>query len=162
MRGARFHPWRKWTKRAGLALCTAFFAAWLLSGTLQFGITGSIMSEATRIDVLRGRVVVSWISFPGILPTPWHGTAEWLVHGPRGVGWDWTWEHDRGLHADIRAFPLWAALVAIALPTVLIMWQDRHGFGRGLCRSCGYDRAGLTAGAVCPECGRANPHERAA
>ena len=104
--------------------------------------------------------MISRISFSGILPMAWHGTAEWLVHGPRSVGWDWMWEHDRGLHADFRAVPLWPTWVAIALATGLMLWLDRHGFGRGLCHGCGYDRAGLSEETVCPECGRSRTNRR--
>jgi hypothetical protein len=38
------------------------------------------------------------------------------------------------------------------IPLALRRWRRRH---RGQCVKCGYDRAGLAAGAACPECGGA-------
>ncbi|HVU64866.1 MAG TPA: hypothetical protein VHC70_12875, partial [Phycisphaerales bacterium] len=38
------------------------------------------------------------------------------------------------------------------LPGTVRRWRRRRG---GRCVKCGYDRAGLAAGAPCPECGAA-------
>ena len=32
--------------------------------------------------------------------------------------------------------------------------RRQHRIRAGLCLACGYDRAGLAAGSVCPECGK--------
>jgi len=55
--------------------------------------------------------------------------------------------------------PLWPLPAMAIIPTALAWYLDararrRERFGR--CPKCGYDRTGLAAGAVCPECGAGN------
>jgi hypothetical protein len=54
------------------------------------------------------------------------------------------------------AVPLWAPMVAILAATMLA-WaaesRSRQRARRGRCPACNYDRAGLGADVVCPECG---------
>jgi hypothetical protein len=60
---------------------------------------------------------------------------------------------------DVVSIPLWmpaGLLLALHLSSVLVR-QYRMRFRKGnLCPRCNYDRTGLAAGAVCPECGRAS------
>lgn len=54
--------------------------------------------------------------------------------------------------------PLWMLLALMVVPTSILWYVDRAAARRrraGLCVKCGYDRAGLDAAAVCPECGAA-------
>ncbi|MFM9996191.1 MAG: hypothetical protein ACKVU4_10360 [Phycisphaerales bacterium] len=57
---------------------------------------------------------------------------------------------------DSRGFgltlPLWLPLVLTAVPGVWLWRLDRRA-SPGCCAACGYDLAGLTPGAACPECG---------
>lgn len=48
-----------------------------------------------------------------------------------------------------------AANTALYFAAIYAFWPLRHIYrrGRGLCTSCGFDRAGLNAYAPCPECG---------
>jgi hypothetical protein len=51
---------------------------------------------------------------------------------------------------------LWIPLALTALPAGLLWradWRRRARLMRGGCATCGYARAGLAAGAACPECG---------
>ena len=54
--------------------------------------------------------------------------------------------------------PIWQLVIVVAIPTGFAWCLDafarRRARGRGnLCPNCNYDRAGIGAGAVCPECG---------
>ena len=47
-------------------------------------------------------------------------------------------------------------VLAIGFSIVVELWdlrRKKHRIAHGLCLTCGYDRAGLAVGAVCPECG---------
>lgn len=59
------------------------------------------------------------------------------------------WEFDR----TGCIFPTWSAFLAAGIPTGLLWWWDRRRPRAGMCVKCGYDLAGLPAGAACPECG---------
>jgi len=57
-----------------------------------------------------------------------------------------------------RFIPVWFPTALVLIPTALAWWLDRRASRRsriGLCPACSYDRLGLAAGAVCPECGAA-------
>lgn len=49
--------------------------------------------------------------------------------------------------------------ISFVLPVIILngFWTSFRvtlaKYGRGHCQACGYDRAGLDAGAACPECG---------
>lgn len=65
--------------------------------------------------------------------------------------------HWPGLLADVAVFSAgWAGL--LVLPRA---WVHRRRARRGWCVECGYDRAGLVQGAVCPECGPWRARRRA-
>jgi len=60
----------------------------------------------------------------------------------------------RGDHCRV---PLWFPTLLSLLATAAAWRADAKYLRRsrvGLCAGCGYDRAGLAAGAVCPECGK--------
>jgi hypothetical protein len=63
-------------------------------------------------------------------------------------------------HPDfVVILPLYIPLVVLALPTSILFHRDRRSarWARaGHCPNCGYDRAGLTPAAACPECGSAS------
>jgi hypothetical protein len=57
-------------------------------------------------------------------------------------------------------FPLWFPALCIAIVTVAAWCLDELARRRAplnLCPNCHYDRAGIAAGAKCPECGSAAP-----
>jgi hypothetical protein len=53
---------------------------------------------------------------------------------------------------EVGVSMMYPAALTLA-PAALLWYADRRRFGPGLCKSCGYDRAGLAADAKCPECG---------
>jgi hypothetical protein len=74
-----------------------------------------------------------------------HGSVYWL---PQWRG---------GTTVTSGVLPLWIPFAAFAFPTAILFHRDRPSARRraGRCVKCGYDRAGLVPGAVCPECGAA-------
>ncbi len=59
--------------------------------------------------------------------------------------------------ARFHAVPLWFPALLSLLATAAAWRFDAKYLRRvreGACSACGYDRAGLAAGAVCPECGK--------
>jgi hypothetical protein len=60
-----------------------------------------------------------------------------------------------------RRIPLWFAIVGLLVATAIAWRLDtlaRRRAKLNLCPKCNYDRAGLAAAAVCPECGRSPSH----
>ena len=65
----------------------------------------------------------------------------------------WTSPYGAGT-VDQAVIPLWVLFVALgALTSVVWRRHLRRGSMPGLCPACRYDRAGLSPGAPCPECG---------
>ena len=108
-----------------------------------------------HFGIMVNRGAVEWVRFPPNAPplatrlrldvaaaidlTPWIETSRF------GKGWDVT-------------MPLWPASLLSLLATAAAWRGDAKYLRRvreGACPACGYDRAGLAAGAVCPECGAA-------
>ena len=78
------------------------------------------------------------------------GVEYWFSWGTSSRGW---W-----LHA-----PLWIPTLSALLVTALAFRLDtlaRRRERMNLCKHCGYDRTGLAAGTVCPECGGAAANPR--
>ena len=72
-----------------------------------------------------------------------------------GLKWGWT-IFDGGWLSTV-VVPLWSLTLAAALPTAAA-WRQAHRARtrpQTHCHRCGYPRAGLAAGAACPECGDA-------
>ena len=49
---------------------------------------------------------------------------------------------------------LWIPLLVVALPAAWLWWRGSSAKRPNHCSHCGYDRAGLAAGSLCPECGK--------
>lgn len=75
--------------------------------------------------------------------------------------WDWRMNWTPGGYTIIA--PVWPFALALLLPAAALWRADlrRRRLPGRACISCGYDRGGLAADAVCPECGKA-PVARAA
>ena len=82
-------------------------------------------------------------------------TPSVLTSGFRFL-WGFNYYALRGLHKVM--VPLWFPALLSLLATAAAWRADAKYLRRareGACLACGYDRAGLAAGAVCPECGAA-------
>lgn len=135
----------RWFRWVGLVVSVVLIAVWISSGwwhVRRFSAGGRLVGIGSGILIIGG--------FGGGPPTSrWEtGTAD----GP--ALWWFNW--DGGPGAWVVLIPLWAPAGLSALLTAAAWkWHARirQREGRGRCLACGYDLAGLPAGAVCPECG---------
>lgn len=137
-------------KWAGTVASLFIAAAWLGSG---FGFVQVADSSERGVAIWSGCLVVqtSRHLIPFEAPVDigrfqdggWHmGWCLWLMEGDRN-GW-------------IAIIPMWAPLIVVGGLTLLLWRHDTRARRRARlnqCVRCGYDRAGLVAGAPCPECG---------
>ncbi len=87
-------------------------------------------------QVLRRPVVGLWDANRAAFPFRWWTDGD--LSGPSWRVW----------------VPLWMP-AALALAATAAAWRLDMLARPGLCQKCGYDRAGLAPGSVCPECGTA-------
>jgi hypothetical protein len=113
--------------------------------------------EVSGVDVgfIRGGIRILWQN--GSMN---HHPGGWRVETwSQWVWWQWWFAYES---SSIRQYshgtlfiPLWfPALLLGGLWYVLGRLERRAALGR-ICQKCHYDRTGLAAGAVCPECGAA-------
>lgn len=124
----------------------------------------SHLTPITVIGLQSGRLILCGDKIPRPMPPGWHDNNDrlYLRFAHQHVHMDWIpklfVDSDRHSHNFDVAIPIWM----LALPTLLLTaaaWRldilARRRARVGLCVKCGYSRAGLAAGAVCPECGDA-------
>ena len=102
-----------------------------------------------------GRVKVWWARAGAFSPED-----GWIASWYRGLdGAPIRWGCSASFGAvRVVAIPLWLPALLSLLATATAWRADAKCLRRareGACPACGYDRAGLAAGAVCPECGSA-------
>ncbi|MCE7974285.1 MAG: hypothetical protein DYG92_08200 [Leptolyngbya sp. PLA1] len=112
------------------------------------GIRGTRTSGA-EVAVARGAVMWAWWG-----PAPWtppHRGWSWDVSLLARAGSPYWFNSWTPSTPGAGVFPLWAPVAASC--ALLALALGRWSIGpRGVCRSCGYDCAGLP-GDRCPECG---------
>lgn len=98
---------------------------------------------------LNDKAGITWYA-PDFEIYGWSNRWDWVfaAHGERGFGWA----------GGARAWDvvLWPFPLPLWTVGGLLLWWARWSrirAMRGLCLKCGYDLAGLDAGAPCPECG---------
>ena len=128
----------KWAGMVGCALVVAAFAANLRWTALWAWPNGLGIGMNDGIEFV-GR------------EAPGH--PEFTI-GPCDARFRWWFQLSRGRGSWFVGVPHWAALLFFAIPTTYLWQRDLRCSGPGRCQRCGYDLAGLPAGAVCPECGR--------
>ncbi|HMN42883.1 MAG TPA: hypothetical protein PKE29_18735 [Phycisphaerales bacterium] len=149
------HPkLRKTIKWTGAAATVLMVVAWIGSGWWGAGWMGQ---RGDALQVAGGRVLwghdggMNFLEFnPGVhfgasnFKFAWW--FQWLDNGrPIGHGSAW-----------VVVVPLWALVLMMAFVTAVAWHLDTLAHRRAHahhCTKCNYDRAGLVAGAACPECG---------
>lgn len=139
---------RKTIKWGGAAASAVLLILWGISGWW----IASWIGSSWLAGFTAGGVQIGFADYKGIL------TGEGLCHGrlPDGARWKWLPEfHHDPVEWGIL-IPFWI-LVLATLCLTIIAWRMEMTVRSSLnaCRVCGYDRAGLARGAVCPECGAA-------
>ncbi len=93
----------------------------------------------------------AYMTNTSLLPDPgW----SWVAAQHPGLDW-WIAKQNSSFAASFRV-PLWLPALLSLLATAAAWRADAKYLRRvreGHCPACGYDRAGLAAGSLCPECG---------
>ena len=154
--------WRAgWVLRwGGPAVCVLVAMAYAASTARVRWVTYSGPHRYVGLGFFRGALTVSAVEY--LARTNQVSTWSYRSHSVRGwptrswracLGWRFKWWRTRQEFS--ASVPLWAVLAAgcaASLPAWAVRSRRR---AKGACRRCGYDLAGLGAGAVCPECGAA-------
>lgn len=142
--------WR-WIRGAGTVACVAIVALYPVS----INASAAYWSHGLRktISLRNGQFGVLLWNGPEIFT---YGdripSVFWCLYEPRhAVLWGFDSVVDQA--GTLVILPLWAPLVAFALPTAYAWWRCARP-PPGHCKKCGYDLAGNGSG-VCPECGKA-------
>ena len=143
---------RKTIKWTGAAVTVLLVVAWIAGGRVG---AYWMCHNGARIGFLRGALLVDW--FPSGLRVSGRGLEKGfsLFSEPELQSQGWMSVHDRGMGPTILV-PLWMLAVFALIPTWFAWRRDALANRRvrlNLCPKCNYDRTGLAAGAVCPECG---------
>jgi len=140
---------RKTVKWGGALVTVALITSWIASMWWE----ATIYSRSLRFGVLWHSGLIVLVSFEKSDPPP--EDEAWISRSqPHHFMW-WF-----GFERTMDGWDAGAPLLPLALPTLaltIFAWHRDAAIRRRLrsgCCSCGYDRAGLAAGAVCPECGK--------
>ena len=135
-------------KWGGAILTVLLVVVWIGSGWLDViwdpGGGGEIGVEAGQL----------WIAPPYLSGVLDHSGIFTVFARVGPLNWWFTWENWGD--GPAIAIPLWFPALLSLLATAAAWRADAKYLRRvreGACPACGYDRAGLAAGAVCPECG---------
>jgi hypothetical protein len=141
---------RKTIKWGGAAVTVLLVVVWIGSGAGR-----AVLSSGTLhagLTLVNGRIGVWSVSATGTMPTPPTGFEGHRFRRP-----EWALEA-QWAPSPLVIVPLWLPIALLAAPTAAAWCLDTLARRRArihLCRKCGYDRAGIAASAVCPECGMA-------
>ncbi|HVU64521.1 MAG TPA: hypothetical protein VHC70_11135 [Phycisphaerales bacterium] len=149
---------RKTIKWGGVAVTLLLVAVWIGSGWASIG-WSCVFRKAT---VRHGLICLMWtrdmpVDFGGQWGVIMQGPNHWDEH-PRAWAFDWGGHFFyHSPNGDwVAEFPVWPVAALLLMVTALAWHFDTLARRRervGRCPNCNYDRAGLAAGAVCPECG---------
>ncbi len=152
---------RKTVKWGGAGLSVVLLVVWIASarwkvewtseGTIRVAIA---YGSCIVADYDRQREVFAQMKAMGLAHT-WEVVA---VDGP----FHWWFHALTAPGVRVVHLPLWLPCLLSLLATAAAWRADAKYLRRvreGGCPACGYDRAGLAAGSLCPECGK-QPEER--
>ena len=148
----RPHPRiRKVVKWGGAVMTVLLVGVWVGSGWSFLEWDG----DETQVQIAGGQLAVN--QFPGQNQIGMGWDWDQTDGASAGIRWGFKYTNDPA-HQEIR-FPLWPLVVVLTCTTAAAWRLDtlaRRRARLNLCPKCNYDRTGLAAGAVCPECGAAS------
>ena len=141
---------RKTVKWGGAAVSVLLLVVWVGSGWVWVRWDGSHWGAVVQSGV------ISFLDYRSPVPPEYQGWTS-MVH-PHAFPLLWSFQSEAAQFAYRYSVPLWAPLLTCILPPLIAWRLDTLARGRARvdsCPKCNYDRTGLAAGAVCPECGTA-------
>jgi len=143
---------RKTVKWGGAVVTGLLFVVW--SGGIRYH-AGWRIGGGETVAVSAGQIRYKGFDSIGG-PEPHREVGYYAIVDKPRLWFDWgNWGFGPYL-----AIPLWPAVLLSLLTTAAAWRADSKYLLRaraGLCPACNYNRAGLAAGAVCPECGTPAP-----
>jgi len=139
---------RKTVKWGGAGLTVLQLVVWVGSGWMTIGYAPVRGPTAA----LAAGVVIVLIPTTGLTASARPG---WTAK-QESSKFQWWFSFLGNQRVKVCIVPLWSPALLSLLATAAAWRADAKYMRRvrvGLCAACGYDRAGLAAGAVCPECG---------
>jgi len=139
---------RKTVKWGGAVLTVLLLVVWIGSGWIRVARVAPL-SHAEIVDT--GCFKFIFMRGSGL-----KDQTYWSCRGGRAVEFNWAFQRTKDGYLRELVIPLWCPTLLSLLATAAAWRADSKYLRRvrvGLCAGCGYDRAGLAAGAVCPECG---------
>ncbi len=142
----RRRRWRTAVLWVGYTLCVLIVAAFVVSGWWFVA-----LQVPTPYGPALGATGGMWVT---VLGQSYSGIWVMETASPSSDGTWPSWRMWNHWNAGKRFLyvPLYAVLLAFAVPTLLV-WRFVPKFPRGHCRRCGYNLTGLRE-ARCPECGQ--------
>jgi len=137
-------------KWGGAVVTVLLLVVWIGSG---WWLIGWRFASGGSLCVLAGKLGVVT---PAVGQPVLNNTSFLFDRHDFGLGWWFDWVAQPVF--QFYAIPLWLPALASLLVTAAAWRVDavhRRRARVGACSSCGYDRAGLAPGSVCPECGAA-------
>ena len=146
---------RKAVKWGGAGLTVLLLVVWVGSGCYR---ANWRIAAGTSVEIGAGRLEYSEVSLFSDLARHGWATPEVGLRSIAAGEPELNWSFRRAdLGKALFVFiPLWPAVLLSLLATAAAWRADAKYLRRarvGMCPACGYDRAGLAPGAVCPECG---------
>jgi hypothetical protein len=138
-------------KWGGLGLCLLVVATWTVSfWTRSRTVSGHgwIFANKKAVGFNTGMVFIATLD-----NSPGAGRLGLAFPGP--MRWWGRWPKAGPVHIEI---PLWMPALLAGVPGSIAWGLDRRANRRARrheCQRCGYDRTGISPGALCPECGSA-------
>jgi hypothetical protein len=135
-----------------IAAHLVFVYVWVRSDERVFKLAGP---SGTMVCISGGRLIFD--RYANLADRPRTGVEEYNAR--------YEWWFSFGWRPDLKwvAVPLWLPLIVLIAAdrqAWLMARRARRPTGQETCYSCGYDRAGLSPHAPCPECGTASAKNR--